>query len=110
MTPPGFSLRAIFMDCVVGADASFLCFFFFDFLYMPPPGFSSRAICMVFVVVDEFNSHVSLTGVELVAWAESDRATRPAAPKSAVRMNDFMCESSLVYSQKELCSSSANPV
>src|SRR5437762_3884525 len=74
-----------------------LCaFFFFDFLYMPPPGFSFRAICMDCVVDVDLNSGMSVTAVEPAAWADSDKATRPAAPRSAARTNDFMFETSLV--------------
>src|SRR5436190_11889532 len=96
MPPPGFSFRAICMDGVVVVDVSFLCFFFFDFLYMPPPGFSFRAIFMDCVVDVDLNSGMSVTAVEPAAWADSDKATRPAAPRSVARTNDFMFETSLV--------------
>jgi hypothetical protein len=49
-------------------------------------------------VAAEFNSGVSPATVELNAWAGSDKATTPAAPRSAVRMNDFMIETSMVVS------------
>jgi hypothetical protein len=90
MPPPGFSLRwAICMD---GSLLDDVFFFFFFFLYMPPPGFSFRAICMDFVVVVDLNSGVSVTAVEPAAWADSDKVTTPAAPRSALRMNDFTIE------------------
>src|SRR3954452_11829069 len=94
MPPPGFSFRAICMDCVVVVEDSFFAFFFFDFLYMPPPGFSFRAICMYGVVAVDLNSGVSVTDVVPAAWADNDKATRPAAPRSAVRINDFIIDTS----------------
>jgi hypothetical protein len=42
------------------------------------------------VSVFDLNSGVSVTAVEPVALAGSDKATRPAAPRSALRVNDFM--------------------
>src|SRR3954464_13673568 len=96
MPPPGFSFRAICMDGIVVVEVSFLAFFFFDFLYMPPPGFSSRASCMYCVVTVDLNSGVSVSAVEPAAWADSDKATRPAAPRSALRVNDFMFEPSML--------------
>src|SRR5436305_7174264 len=93
MPPPGLSSRwSSCLDTVAESTCEWFFFFFFDFLYMPPPGFSLRAICKDFVVVDEFNSDVSPRVVELVAWAGSDRITRPAAPRSALRTIDFMNE------------------
>src|SRR4051795_2354303 len=97
MPPPGFSFRAICMDCVVVVEDSFLAFFFFDFLYMPPPGFSFRAICMYCDVAVDLNSEVSVTDVAPAAWADSDKATRPAVPRSAVRMNDFIINISIFH-------------
>src|ERR1044072_3425810 len=75
-------------------------FFFFDFLYMPPPGFSLRnmpppgfslrwATWMSSVDRRGLNAGVWVVG-EPAAWADSDMATRPAAPRSAVRTNAFM--------------------
>jgi len=81
-------------------ESYFLLFFFLDFLYMPPPGFSFRnmpppgfslrwASCMSSVDIRGLNAGVSVA-VELAAWADSDMATRPAAPRSAVRTNFMM--------------------
>jgi hypothetical protein len=53
---------------------------------------------MDFVVVVNLNSGVSVTAVEPAAWANSDKATRPAAPRSALRRSDFMIEASMVDS------------
>ena len=47
-------------------------------------------MCMGVDVDVDFNSGVSVTAVELAAWTGSDKATRPAAPRSALRTNDFM--------------------
>src|SRR3954452_13712077 len=47
--------------------ARVLCFFFFDFLYMPPPGFSFRAICMDCVVVVE-DSFFAFFFFDLFRW------------------------------------------
>jgi hypothetical protein len=43
------------------------------------------------------NAGVSVV-VELAAWADSDMATRPAAPRSAVRTSFMMSLSGLVVS------------
>ena len=76
----------------------FFPFFFFFFFKPAPPGFSLRwASCMSFVAVVDLNSGVSVTDVEPAAWADSDKATRPAAARSAVRMN-VMIETSMVDS------------
>jgi|RhiMetdeSRZDD1v2_1073273.scaffolds.fasta_scaffold2060260_1 hypothetical protein len=71
----------------------FFAFFFFDCLKPTPPGFSFRgcwAICIGAGVDVDFSSGESVTAVEPAAWADSDKATRPAAPRSALRTNDFM--------------------
>ena len=47
------------------------------------------------LVVLGLNAGVSVTVVELAAWADSDKATTPAAARSAVRI-DFMFETSMV--------------
>jgi hypothetical protein len=74
-----------------GQPYFFIFFFFFDFLKPTPPGFSFRAAICIGAVVDvDFMSAVSVTAVEPAAWADSDKATRPAAPRSALRTNDFM--------------------
>src|SRR6476661_774193 len=93
------------LACAGGAacapDHSYFFFFFFDFLYMPPPGFSFRnmpppgfsfrwASSRGCVVAVDLNSGVSVTAVELAAWADNDKATRPAAPRSAVRTSFMM--------------------
>src|SRR5436190_714440 len=67
-------------------------FFFFFFFFRPaPPGFSLRwASCMFCVVAFDLIDAVSVAEVEPAALADSDKARRPAAPRSAVRMNDFI--------------------
>src|SRR3954452_16421319 len=97
MPPPGFSSRAICIIGVVVFSDVFFAFFFF-FLYMPPPGFSSRANCIYGVAVVELNA-LSVTPIEPAAWADSDRARRPAAPRSAVPTN-FMTTSLLTFRGK----------
>ena len=87
---------------------NYFFFFFFDFLYMPPPGFSFRAICMYCVVDDDLIAAVSVTDVEPAAWADSDKATRPAAPRSAVRTNDFIAKTSWLIVQRHMTYASEN--
>ena len=49
-------------------------------------------------VVVDLNNGVSVTAVAPAAWADSDKATRPVAPRSALRKNDFIIVTSLVDS------------
>ena len=90
---PGLSAQA--GEPALRFEPYFFFFFFFDFLYMPPPGFSDRwATWMSSDDIRGLNAGVSVV-VELAAWADSDMAMRPAAPRSAVR-TIFMSKTSMV--------------